>query len=313
VSGAGPHVAVLCGGVSLERDISLRSGSRIVDALADRGVSVTSIDVDASLLARLDGQGIDVALVALHGAVGEDGTVPSLLALAGVPFSGSGALARAPARNKPIAQGLYARAGLAVPANVTLSQHALRELGAAGVMERISATLGTSLVVKPATGGSSLGVSVVEDAAGLLPAVVSALSYDDTVLIERRIRGVEVAVAVLDGQPLPPIGIRPKDGGYDFAARYTVGATEFDVPARLSEDVLAACRSAAVTAVESLGVRHLARADMIVDDEGRPWILELDTSPGMTDTSLAPMAAEAAGIAFADLCLRLVELALRDA
>jgi D-alanine-D-alanine ligase len=180
-------------------------------------------------------------------------------------------------------------------------------------MERIAATLGTALVVKPATGGSSLGVGVVDDAQGLLPAVVSALSYDDTVLIERRVEGTEVAVAVLDGDPLPPIGIRPRDGDYDFAARYTVGATEFDVPARLTDDVLDACRAAAVTAVEALGVRHLARADMIVDADGRPWILELDTSPGMTDTSLAPMAAEAAGIAFDELCLRLVELALRDA
>ncbi len=304
-----PRVAVLSGGMSLERDVSLRSGVRIATALAEQGLDVTRIDVDADLVPTLERGGFDVAVLALHGAAGEDGTIQSVLELLHLPFTGSDVLASSLAWNKPIAQGLYARAGLAVPERITLSQQAFRELGASAVVDRVASRLGTPLVVKPATGGSSLGLSVVTSAAELSGALVGALSYADTVLVERFVAGTEVAVTVLGDRALPPVEISPKDGRYDFAARYTAGATEFHAPARLDATTLTACERTAVDAGAAVGARHLWRADMIVDDAGTPWLLEIDTCPGMTDTSLTPLAAEADGLSFPDLCRTLVDLA----
>jgi D-alanine-D-alanine ligase len=304
------RVAVLSGGMSLERDVSLRSGSRITTALAEQGFDVARIDVDAALVPTLGRGDFDVAVLALHGAAGEDGTIQSVLELLRLPFTGSDVLASSLAWNKPIAQGLYARAGLHVPERITLSQQAFRELGASAVVDRIAPLLGLPVVVKPVTGGSSLGLSIVTSASELPGAIVGALSYADAVLVERFVEGIEVAVSVLDGRALPPVEISPKDGRYDFAARYTAGATEFHAPARLDPVVIAACERTAIEAGAAIGARHLWRADMIVDTDGTPWLLEIDTCPGMTETSLAPLAAEAAGIAFPDLCRTLVELAL---
>ncbi|MFO7959774.1 MAG: D-alanine--D-alanine ligase [Nitriliruptoraceae bacterium] len=306
-------IAVLAGGISLEREVSLRSGSRVADALADRGHQVTRLDIDGDLVRTLETGGFDVAFLALHGSAGEDGTIQSLLELIELPYTGPDVLASSLAWNKPIAQGLFAREGVAVPERVTLSQQAFREMGATAAVDRIAAELSIPLVVKPATGGSSLGLTIVEDAARLPQAIVGAFSYADVVLIERFIEGTEVAVTVLDGHTLPAVEIQPKDGAYDFAARYTPGATEFHVPARLASEVTAACTHAAITAVGAVGARHISRADLIVDAAGTPWLLELDTCPGLTETSLVPLAAEAASLPFPDLCERLVELALRDA
>jgi D-alanine-D-alanine ligase len=306
------HVAVLSGGISLEREVSLRSGGRVADALTDRGLQVTRLDVDAHLVRTLEQGGFDVAFLALHGSAGEDGTIQSLLELIGLPYTGPDVLASSLAWNKPIAHGLYTRAGLHVPPHVTLSQQAFREMGATAALDRVAAALGSPLVVKPATGGSSLGLSIVEDPTRLAPAIVGAFSYAEAVLIERFVTGTEVAVTVLDGEALPPVEIQPKEGAYDFAARYTAGATEFHVPARIDDGAIDACERAAVTAYEAIGARHLSRADLIVDADGVPWLLELDTCPGMTSTSLVPLAARAAGIDLGTLCQRLVELALRD-
>lgn len=306
-------IAVLSGGISLEREVSLRSGGRVADALSDRGHHVARLDVDAHLVRTLEDGAFDVAFLALHGSAGEDGTIQSLLELTGLPYTGPDVLASSIAWNKPIAQGLYERAGLHVPSRVTLSQQAFREMGATAAVDRIANSLGTPLVVKPATGGAALGLSIVDDAARLPQAIVGAFSYADAVLIERFVQGTEVAVTVLDGEALPPVEIQPKEGVYDFAARYTPGATEFHAPARLGEDVVEACRTTAVTAYDAIGARHVSRADLIVDGNGVPWLLELDTCPGMTSTSLVPMAAKAAGIEFGELCERIVQLALRDA
>jgi D-alanine-D-alanine ligase len=305
------NVAVLSGGISLEREVSLRSGTRVADALADRGHHVTRVDVDGELVRTLEHGDFDVAFLTLHGTAGEDGTVQSLLELIGLPYTGPDVLASTLAWNKPIAQGLYRRAGIHVPANVTLTQQAFREMGAAAVIDRVAAALGAPLVVKPATGGSSLGLSIVEDPARLAQAIVGAFSYADTVLIERFVTGTEVAVTVLDGEALPAVEIVPKGGAYDFSARYTAGATEFHVPARLDDEVGRASATAAVDAFEAIGARDISRADLIVDPAGTPWLLELDTCPGLTDTSLVPLAAGAAGIAFPDLCERLLGLALQ--
>lgn len=306
------RVAVLSGGSSLEREVSLRSGSRVADALADRGHHVERIDVDASMITRLTSHSppLDVAFLCLHGSAGEDGTVQSLLELLDLPYTGPDVLASSLAWNKPIAQGLFRRAGIAVPANVVLSQPAFRDMGAAAVIDRVAADLGTPLVVKPATGGSSLGLTIVEDPTRLPAAIVGAFSYADAVLIEQFIEGTEVAVSLLDGEPLPPVEIRPKEGAYDFAARYTAGATEFHVPARFDDDVRAACEDTATRAYAAIGARHVSRADLVVDTDGTPYLLELDTCPGLTETSLLPMGAQAAGLEFADLCERLVDLAM---
>lgn len=307
------HVAVLAGGLSLEREVSLRSGERVAHALAESGHRVTRLDVGADLVPRLAESDVDVAFLALHGQVGEDGTIQSLLDLVGLPYTGPDRLASALAWNKPIAQGLYRRAGLATPDHITLSQRAFREMGAAAAMSRVADALGLPLIVKPGTGGSCLGLSHVTDPAGLPQAMVAALSHADTCLIERCVAGTEVAVGVLDGEPLPVVEIQPKEGPYDFAARYTAGATEFHVPARLEEATLARCAEAALTAYRAIGARHITRADMVVDAQGTPWLLELDTCPGLTDTSLLPLAAQGAGLTFRALCQRILDLALAGA
>jgi D-alanine-D-alanine ligase len=307
------HVAVLSGGTSLEREVSLRSGRRVADALTDRGYRVTSLDVDAQLVRTLDEGGFDLAFLTLHGSAGEDGTIQSLLELLDLPYTGPDVLASSLAWNKPIAQGLYRRAGVLVPDHVVLTQQAFREMGAAAAVDRVAEELGSPLVVKPATGGSSLGLSVVEDPARLSQAVLGAFSYAEAVLVERFVAGTEVAVTLLDGQPLPAVEIRPKEGAYDFSARYTAGATEFHAPARIAEEAADACARAAGIAYRAVGARHISRADLIVDAENRPWLLELDTCPGLTETSLVPMAAQAAGLAFEDLCERLVQLGLETA
>lgn len=306
-------VAVLSGGISLEREVSLRSGARVADALSDRGHHVTRLDVDGELVRTLEHGDFDLAFLALHGSAGEDGTVQSLLELIGLPYTGPDVLASSIAWNKPIAQGLFGRAGIAVPERVTLTQQAFREMGATAAVDRIAVALGSPVVVKPATGGSSLGISIVDEPTALPQAIVGAFSYADAVLLERFVAGTEVAVAVLDGEALPPVEIQPKEGAYDFAARYTAGATEFHVPARLDEEVLAACTTAATTAYDAVGARHISRADLVVDPDGTPWLLEIDTCPGLTRTSLVPLAAAAADLPFEDLCERLVALALRDA
>jgi D-alanine-D-alanine ligase len=306
------RVAVLAGGSSFEREVSLRSGGRVADALADRGHQVERIDVDAELMTRLTtaSPGYDVAFLCLHGSAGEDGTIQSLLELLELPYTGPDVLASSLAWNKPIAQGLFRRQGIAVPAHVVLSQQAFRDMGAAAVIDRLAVELGTPLVVKPATGGSSLGLSIVDDATRLPAAIVGAFSYADTVLVERFVAGTEVAVSLVGGEALPAVEIRPKEGAYDFSARYTAGATEFHVPARLDDDVRAACEDVSRRAYDAIGARHVTRADLVVDSDGVPHLLELDTCPGLTETSLLPMAAQAAGLEFADLCERIVTLAL---
>ncbi len=306
-------VAVLSGGLSLEREVSLSSGGRVADALADSGHHVTRLDVDHNLVRNLEQGGFDVAYLALHGAAGEDGTIQSLLELIGLPYTGPDVLASSLAWNKPIAQGLYQRQGIQVPDRVTLSQHAFREMGASAAVDHIADVLGMPLVVKPATGGSSLGLAMVDRPQVLPQAIVGAFSYADAVLIEKFVAGTEIAVTVLDGAALPPVEIQPKGGAYDFAARYTAGATEFHAPARIDDEVREACEEIAVIAYEAIGARHLSRADLIVDMHGTPWLLEMDTCPGMTSTSLVPLAAQAADIAFDELCERVVHLALRDA
>lgn len=304
------HVAVLNGGSSLEREVSLASGSRVTAALEARGHRVSRMDVDSRLVRQLRHMDVDVVFLALHGSSGEDGTIQSLLSLVGLPHTGPDALASALAWDKSVALGLCARAGLATPPGIVLSQAAFRDLGAAAAMSEVVQRLGSHLVVKPVNGGSSLGLSIITSQDELPGAIVGAYSHSDRVLVERFVAGTEIAVTVFDGEALPPVEIVPREGAYDFTARYTAGATEFHAPARLDEVTTRRARDAALAMAEVLGARHILRVDMIVTEDGEPTIIEADTSPGLTATSLVPLAAQAHGLDFAMLCDRLVTLAM---
>lgn len=310
------RIAVLAGGLSLERHVSLRSGERVAEALADRGYAVARLDLDAHSVDRLLGGGFDLAYLALHGKAGEDGTVQGLLELLGIPYTGPDALASALVWDKVVCKGLLQRSGLTTPAWTALSADAVRDLGAGRALDRVEDRLGSPVVVKPAQGGASMGVRRVEVDSGteeLSAALVGAFSYHDVALVEQFVAGTEVSVSVVAGEALPPVEIVPLHGSYDYAARYTHGETGFYVPARLDPTTLTRCEETAVAAYRTAGCRHVSRVDLIVDEAGQPWVLELDTCPGLTETSLLPLAAQTHGWAFERLCERIVRLALDDA
>jgi D-alanine-D-alanine ligase len=313
VSGHEGRVVVLAGGLSHERDVSLRSGRRVAESLRDKGLEVTVADVDAALLPALAADAPAVVVPLLHGASGEDGALRDVLGLLGLAYVGSGPAACRVAFDKPAAKTVAAAAGLHTPASVALPQTTFRELGAAALMAALVDTLGLPLMVKPARGGSSLGAGVVRSAGELPAAMVNCFSYGDTALVERLVSGTEVAVSVVDtGEgplALPGVEVVPDGGFYDYSARYTAGATEFFAPARLGVAVLAACAGAALTAHAALGLRDLSRTDLIVDADGVPWFLEVNVAPGMTETSLFPQSVSAAALELGSLWQSLVERA----
>lgn len=312
------HVLVLAGGLSPERDVSLRSGRRAAEALrrARPDWEITEADVDAGLLGLLSAHRPDCVVSMLHGAAGEDGSLRDLLESLEIPFLGSDARSSRLAFDKPVASTIVERLGVQVPEFMVLPQSTFRELGAASVMAAVVARIGLPLVVKPTSGGSALGISVVRDAADLPSALVGAFSYADTAMIQAYVSGTEVAVCVVDAissdddpnpQVLPLIEICPPEGIYDYAARYTAGTTEFFCPARLADDVAEAVRAAAVTVHEGLGLVDWSRSDVIVDGSGTVWFLEVNVAPGMTETSLMPQAISAAGSDAGDVIAALVE------
>ncbi len=299
MSNAPRQVLILAGGISHERDVSLRSGRRVADSLQSHGIQVTLRDPDASLLPFLHEHKPDVVWPALHGASGEDGALTGLLDFLGIPFVGSRADAARLAWNKPVAKSIVARAGVPTPRSITLTNETFRELGASGVLSSVAEELPVPIVVKPAQGGSAQGVTIVDDQDALPRAMVNAYTYGDEVLIEQRILGTEIAVGIIDTGDgpvaLPPVEIEPLSGVYDYEARYTAGMTRFYAPARLPDEVAARATEAAIAAHEAIGLRHLSRIDMIVDAAGTPWFLEASMMPGLTETSLMPQALEAAG------------------
>lgn len=307
---------VLAGGLSHERDVSLRSGRRVADGLAAHGHRVTVREPDSTLLATVRELEPDVVWPALHGASGENGALRALLSTAGIPFVGADAESARLAWLKPVAKTIVARAGVHTPASVTLPTETFRELGAVSVLEGLGDALSTPLVVKPAEGGSAQGVSFVDDMADLPRALVNAYTYNDVALIERRVTGIEVAVTVLDtgagATALPAVEIVPRNGAYTFEARYNAGETSFYTPARLTDAAAQEVAAAAITAHEALGLRHISRVDFIVDPEGRPWFLEANVLPGLTETSLVPLAIEAAGFDAGAVYAGLAERAIRD-
>ena len=306
-------VLVLAGGLSHERDVSLRSGRRVSEALRDAGMEVDQRDIDATLLPRLQDDPPACVLPVLHGESGEDGAVRSVLDLVGIPYVGSSPEACRVAFDKPVAKTVVARAGIHTPLGVTLPAETFRELGAAAVMSGLVAKLGLPLVVKPAKGGSALGCSVVREATELPGAMVNAFAYGDTALVECFVEGSEVAVPVVDTgdgpRALPVVSITPDGGVYDYTARYTAGSTEFQVPAKLDGDVAAECARVAVAAHEALGLRDLSRSDLIIDADGTVWFLEVNVAPGLTETSTVPLSVQAAGLDLGDLMADLVRRA----
>jgi D-alanine-D-alanine ligase len=304
---------VLAGGLSHERDVSLRSGRRCVDALRHHGQDVDLRDADPALLPTLAETSYDAVLIALHGGAGEDGALRQVLDLVDMPYVGSTPDACRAAWDKPTAKAIVAAAGLSTPPAVTLPHATFRELGAGVVLDRIVTHLGLPLMVKPARGGSALGAHAVDKADELPPAMVQCFSYGEAALIECFVVGTEVAVTVLDEgegpRALPPVEIVPVSGVYDYAARYTAGQTEYFTPARLSAAVTAEVSRVAVAAHEALGLRDLSRVDLIVDTEGVPHLLEVNVAPGMTETSLLPMAVECDGLEFGAVLTDLLERA----
>jgi D-alanine-D-alanine ligase len=303
------RVAVLEGGRSLERQVSLRSGARVEEALERLGHDAVAIDVGPDLVARLRSEQPDVVFVALHGREGEDGTVQELLELLGMRYTGSRPAACLRCMDKVLTKHALVEAGIPTPDFLAFDRTAFRDLGVAQALPAVEERLALPLVVKPARGGSSLGVRMVERADALPSALVAAFSYDEKVLLERHVDGHDLAVSVLDGEPLPVVEAIPLDGDYDFEARYEIGRTEFVCPAELPEDVTATAQDLARRCYELLGCQGFARVDLLWPPDGEPTVLEVNAIPGLTDTSLFPQAAEAAGHDFHAVIDRLLRLA----
>jgi D-alanine-D-alanine ligase len=323
---AGKRVAVLKGGHSLERAVSLRSGAQVQDSLQRLGHEVVAIDVGAELVPQLLEADADVAFIALHGPGGEDGVVQGLLEALGLPYTGSGPAACIRCTDKLLAKYLMREAGIPTPAFDALREASIKELGAAAALARVEARLGFPLVVKPAKGGSALGVKFAQDSTGLPGAMVGAFSYDSTIVLERYVEGRDLAVSVLDAPTaasgggsspeaskaravaLPVVEAVPRDEGfYDYESRYEIGMTTFVCPADLAPETTERAQQLALSVYELLGCHGVARVDLMLEqDSGELWVLETNVVPGMTATSLLPQAADAGGIGFEELAERIL-------
>lgn len=314
MSTGSPRIVVLAGGISHERDVSLRSGRRLTDALSSHGAHVTMRDPDATLLGWLRDERPDVVFSALLGANGEDGSMSDLLDFLGVPYVGSDGKASRLAWDKPAAKALLAGEGVATPASIALPKDAFRELGTTAVLDLIVENLGLPLAVKPSQGGSALGITLVESADDLPRAMVFAYTYHDVVLVEQRIVGTEVTVGVLDtGEgpvPLPVVEIDSPNRFYDFETRINLGETTFWAPARVEDAVAERCQQLALTAHRVFGMHGLSRSDVIVDAAGTPWFLEQSINPSLTESAPYPLALETAGFDLGWVYSSLVESAL---
>jgi D-alanine-D-alanine ligase len=308
-------VAVLMGGPSLEREVSLRSGQRVFDALTALGYRAIGLDVTPDLVQTLRSERPDAVYIALHGKFGEDGTLQEALEFLGIPYTGPGVTASVLSWDKALSKRLFAQAGIPTPPWVTFSSGAFKAMGAASALDLVpEAVGGFPVVVKPTKQGSALGLTKVDDAAALPDALLTALSFGEAAIVERWVEGCELAVSVLDGpdgvEVLPAVEMVAKSGLFDFSAMYTRGETEYYVPARLADGVAAHVADLSARCHTLLGCRDVSRTDLVVDAQGDAFVLEVNTSPGMTETSLLPMAAEAAGMDFQHVVGRLVRSAL---
>ena len=309
------RVLVLAGGISHERDVSMKSGRRVADALTDAGAEVEVREPDSDLIGHLMASRPDVVWSTLHGSVGEDGTIQSLLELARIPFVGSDGSAAKLAWHKPTAKTILHRHGVQTPESITLPRSTFKELNAEAVLAMVGTQLGFPLIVKPAESGSAQGVTKVENGSHFAKAMVDAYVYCDEVLIEKFIEGTELAVSVVDlgfgPRALPPVEVEPEGGSFGYSERYTPGETNYYVPARLSPGVIERAVEVALTAHNALRLRHISRVDLIVDESGTPWFLEANVTPGMTETSLFPQAITADGSELSESYLSIAQAASR--
>lgn len=293
------RVAVIAGGLSNEREVSMRSGRRALYALTEAGLDAVLYDADETLLDRLAGDRIDAAYIAVHGASGEDGSLQTALDLVGLPYVGSPPASCHLAWDKVVAKVLISRAGLSTPPWVAVSSRSFRELAPTQIIASVVEQLGLPVVVKPATSGSTLGMSLVEDAAALPAALVRCFTFGSVALIERYVAGETIeTVVVEDERPtaLPPAAFQNPDvSPFSFEARYSADLITVALPAPLPAAALDAAARAAERVHEILGLRDISRTDAIVDDEGTPWFLEAAISPGLTETSVLPLAAAEVG------------------
>lgn len=309
---SGP-VVVLSGGLSHERDVSLRSGRRVTSALRGAGHEVVESDLTPDLLPLLTTLEDPVVFPVLHGGAGEDGALREVFDLLGVAYVGSTGRVARTAFDKAVSTPLVAATGVRTPRQTALPQDMFRELGAAALVSALATSLGFPMLVKPSRSGSALGATRVNGANELPAAIVTAFGYGDVAIIEEYIDGRELAVSVIDTgdgpQALPAVEIQPRSGFYDYTARYTAGETTFHCPAELSDEIAHACADVALTAHRVLGLRDLSRTDLIIVDDS-PVFIEVNVAPGMTETSLLPIAIEASGHRFADVCSGLVAAAV---
>ncbi len=301
------HIGVLLGGYSSEREISLKSGKAVYDALEEAGHHVSKIDIvsrEDDIGQMIQAAGIDVAFIALHGALGEDGTIQSLLEMAGVPYTGSGVDASRIAINKISTQNVLRKKNFPVPIFTTVFQEDSMDEDA--LLTRVD---GMPVVVKPAAEGSSLGVTIVHKRENFKKAVMEAFRYGSPILVDHYIQGRELTVGILSDEPLPVVEIRPTHDFFDFTAKYQKGLTDYLVPAPLSAEITTKVQQMALAAYEAVGCRDFSRVDVILDRKMNPYILEINTIPGFTATSLLPMAAQEAGYNFTQLCEKIIALA----
>lgn len=297
------HIAVLKGGRSLERNISLKSGGRVEKALGELGYRVDGIDVDAHMVRKLNELGPDAAFIAMHGRGGEDGTVQELLDILGIPYTGSDVLPSLRCMDKVLSKHIFVADGIPTPPFYAFNREAFQELGAADTLPIIGEELGFPIVVKPAAQGSALGIRFAHSIEELPAALISTFSFDDKVLLESYVKGRELAVSIIGSTPraLPVVEAIPKTEFFDFESRYTMGKADYVVPAEIPESTESEAVEISLKAFKVLHCNGFGRVDMIMDDSGGLHVLEINTIPGLTDTSLMPMAAEAAGISFNEM------------
>ena len=311
------HVVVLAGGLSHERDVSLRSGSRLYESLRNLGMEVTLRDVDSDLIPWLVETKPDAAIIALHGGRGENGAIQGILEMVGIPYLGTPTKNCRLAWEKNIAKNLVERSGFTTPPWMSLSHNTFRDLGAGALIDALVGYLGLPLMVKPQHGGSALGASVVRAAGELPAALVGAFAYGDIIVVEVFVDGVELAITVIEeadgARALPAVEIAPSSGIFDYESRYTAGLTTYFTPARLSDEVAAAAADLAIGAHRVLGLRDVSRTDAIAAPDGTVHFLEVNVSPGLTETSMLPMSVEAAGRDLGELYANLVERAIARA
>jgi D-alanine-D-alanine ligase len=303
-------LAVLRGGKSAEREVSLRSGAQVAKALLGRGHDVTEVDLDGQTWDVLRDGEFECVFNALHGRLGEDGTVQGMLELVGLPYTGSGVLASALCMDKSRAGKVMAGAGLHVP---EFEEMEIKQGVAADVVERLVSKFGLPLVIKPVREGSTIGLTIARDEDAVASGLVLAARYDRRVLVQRFAAGTEITVGVLatpELQILPTLEIVSDNPVYDYDAKYTAGKSHHIIPARIPESARDGAADAAARAFTELGCSGMGRVDIIVDAGGTPWVLEVNTVPGLTELSLLPDAARAAGIQFDELCTRLVDHAI---